>query len=368
MAVTQKYRKVRRKVKSTSGHRSSEKAKTEKCATGNAGHAFLKCTFLPVREGKHSFLRNQKKLEREFYNSLSNLVELYNISLPEANRFPYPLNISAAYREVKEQLSRVNDNLQLIVAQDETRLCSLATVETFSIGQSLHYLQVRPLAEIIGQKEHSKRLELLLSVFAYLHFHAGIPWHTDRGTFLNGCYDMLKEWYLEGEYEEGELVESLEHFGKMETDSNKIYELIKEHSNLTAFAERIMKFEPVTKEDKSLLELAKAAYDLYEKYPYRSIFDSVHDNLFDPEDEERIRPEHYLSFFWDEDDFLYDHLIEYVNSYLQECAVMDEPVAIQFFDTKQEKPLQGLVFEKALFSLLEHCYTVLNFTWNEKHI
>ena len=368
MAVTQKYRKVRRKVKSTTGHRSGQKAKTEKRTTGNAGHGFLKSTFLPVRENKHSFLKSQKKLEREFFNSLSNLAELYNISLPEVSHLPYPLNISAVYREAKQQLMKINDKLVLIIAHDEERLCSLSTVETFSIGQNLYYIQVQPLADMIGKAEHCKRIGLLLSVFAYLHFHAGIPWHTDRGTYMNGCYEMLKEWYLEGEYEEEELAESMEHFDKMETDSNRIYQLMKESANLNEFAERIMGFEPATKEDKSLLKLAKAAYYLYEKYPNRSIFNSIHDDLFEPEDEERIRPEHYLSFFWDDNDFLYDHLIEYVNSYLQECAVIDEPVTIQFFDTKQETPLKGLQFENALFSLLEDCYTVLNFKWNEEHI
>ncbi len=368
MAVTQKYRKVRRKVKSITGHSSSQKAKTEKFATGNAGHGFLKFTFLPVRENKHSFLKSQKKLEREFFNSLSNLAELYNISISEASQLPYPLNISAAYREAREQLSKINDKLVLIVAQDEEKVCSLATVETFAIGQNLYYIQVRPLADMIDKDEHRKRLELLLSVFSYLHFHVGIPWHTDRGTYMNGCYEMLKEWYLEGEYEEGELADLLEHFEKMETDSNRIYQLMREPANLNEFADRVMNFKPATKEDQSLLELAKAAYDLYKKYPNRSIFGSIHDNLFDPEDEERIRPEHYLSFFWDENDFLYDHLIEYVNSYLQECAVMDEPVTIQFFDTKQETPLKGLQFENALFPLLEDCYTVLNFKWNEEHI
>lgn len=179
---------------------------------------------------------------------------------------------------------------------------------------------------------------------------------------------MLKEWYLEGAYEEGDLADAMKHFEKMEADSNKIYQLIKEPINLTEFAERIMNFEPATEEDKSLLELAKAAYDLYDRFPSRSVFDSIHDGLFDPDEDERIRPEYYLSFFWDEHDFLYDHLIEYVNSYLQEYTVMDEPVAIQFFDTKQETPLKGLQFENALFSLLEDCYTVLNINWNEKPI
>ncbi|MEO6849136.1 MAG: hypothetical protein ABI166_00835, partial [Mucilaginibacter sp.] len=57
---------------------------------------------------------------------------------------------------------------------------------------------------------------------------------------------------------------------------------------------------------------------------------------------------------------LQENIYDMVNSELQELGYQEEPVAIQWFDTPQEKPQQDFDFEARFFALLNRLTELLN--------
>jgi hypothetical protein len=106
--------------------------------------------------------------------------------------------------------------------------------------------------------------------------------------------------------------------------------------------------------------LASQFLQLYLDYPQQSVYDNIHPDLFNPDEEERIRAWQYISFYWSGEDTLYEMLFEMVNNEFQEYGVTDEPMVIQLHDSPQTLPLNDLNFEKRLFELMDKLCEILN--------
>jgi hypothetical protein len=363
MVHAQGYSKVRGHVKQAARCRTSQEATTTQRTGTDAGNGFLKTKFQPLREDKYPFLNNRMLMEREFFNSLSNLCGLYGFETGDAATHPCPLNIAMAYRQAKDQLQQVNKELQLVIVQDETHNACLATVETYPIGLTLFYIPVRPLLTLLQRREEPALAGLLLAVFRYLHTSAGIPWFYRHGGFLEGCYEMLKEWYLESYAEEEEqtgVKEIIDEYQQMEQGAQFLYKMVRKPICIKEIKNRVRRFRPQTAVDIEVLKIASTVAKLMKTYPDQDILESIPVEFLNPEAGERIFPENYLSFFWDGGGQLNDDLMRYVNDHLQECSEIDEPVSIQFFDRPQNKPTHDLNFEKTLFRLIDDLCTVLN--------
>lgn len=355
------YRKIHSGTEQVAGCSTGKKAKTTQCANGDAGYGFLKHRFLPVRENKYALLQNRKAVDGEFFASLSNLAELYEFTPPDVSQQPYPVNIAIAYCQAKAILKIVSSDIHLIIVNDDNHIASLATVTVYNTGTTLYYIPVRPLYDLIKSGQNKQEVQLILSIFAYLYHIAKIPYYRDCSTYLFYCYDAISEWYLDsGEWDKEDYKENIRHLKTLRKGGDSIRKKMNQAIHLNQFEKRLKTFIPSGDTEIALLELATTAFDLMQTYPGRSIFDSIPESLIDPETDERITADRYLSFFWDSEDNIYDSLMEYVNSDLQEYGVIDEPVSMQFFDVPQDKPYHNLQFENKLFGLIENLCTVLN--------
>jgi len=301
-------------------------------------------------------------IEKEFFNSLSNLSRLYQFEMPPVNMCPFPVNIAIAFRQSKEYLKKLAPDLELIILHDEYHRACLATVKTFSTGNTLYYIPVRPLVDLLKQKENKQLANLILSVFSYLHHVVQIPWYTGNDNYLYGCYSVLKDWYTEDTDPEEELssAEMIAHFNGLVKAGIWLQKRINAKTNKGSLKKRIDKFYPGNKNEALFHSVAHELNALAEKFPGRSVFYGIPENLLEPDADTRISPEHYLSFFWDSDDMIYDQLMEYISNHLQECTVIDDPAAIQYFDKPQDKPLHDLEFEIRLFKVIDDLCTALN--------
>ncbi|MBW7892821.1 MAG: hypothetical protein H3C48_17710, partial [Chitinophagaceae bacterium] len=206
-------------------------------------------------------------------------------------------------------------------------------------------------------------VNLMLSVFNYLYSVARIPWMDEGAGFLSYCYQVLQEWELEtAENEQDEVYRDdiIKRFTTLQKGCAAVYQQIIQPQHLAEWESRIQQFAPATETQQNLLAVAESLFALYRKYPHRNAIDYLVDDLYPKEEDDHITPYHYLSFFWDSSDDTYDHLMEYINSYLQECTIIEEPAACQFFDKPQAAISHDLDFEHRLFTGIDDLITVLN--------
>jgi len=361
MVPASAHRHLSGKIQPVTRCSKGKKGEEKICAPFNPANGFLKTRFLPVRENKYPVLKNHRMTEKEFFNSLSNLSRLYQFEMPSVNVYPFPVNIALAFRQFKQFLKQMAPDLELIILHDENHRACLATVKTFSTGNTLYYIPVRPLVDLLKQKENRPLANLVLSVFSYLHHVVKIPWFTGNDNYLSDCYSVLKDWYSEDTDPEEELsgAEMIAHFNSLEKAGIWLHRRINAKANKENLKKRINKFLPVNKKEALFHSVAQELNALAEKFPGRSVFSSIPENLLQPDEDTRISPEHYLSFFWDSDDIICDQLMEYISNHLQECTVIDDPAAIQYFDEPQDKPLHDLEFEIRLFKAIDDLCTAL---------
>ncbi|MEP6749417.1 MAG: hypothetical protein ABJB86_16900 [Bacteroidota bacterium] len=349
------------KFKYTSQRKRNKKTQTAKRTGITGSNDFLKARFYPVRDNRHKALNKSKTVASEFYTSLASLAALYQFPLPEKSPEPYPLNIAMDYRKAKQILTGINGELELMIVQDKTRHACLTTVKSFSIGSTLSYIPVRLLSDLLKDKKNKQTSNLLLSIFSWFYHKVEIPFFTKRSSFLNSCYETIKEWYTEQEDgDEEEIAETIKQFDIMETEGNNIYKLIQMPMNLKEFALRIKTYKPTNEIQTEFLQIANTIYNLSTTHPNPSIHKNVYENLLEPETEDRIRVDNYVSFYWDSQDDICDHLIEYVNSYLQEYSIADEPLSFQYFDIPQSIVSHDLQFEENLFTAIDDLSYILN--------
>lgn len=356
------HRQPSKKIRPASGCRRSSENKATQRTSGFGRHGFLNYHFAPVAEDKEGFFKKRKLIEQDFFTSVANFCSLYNIEIPLSTKYPFPLNIVMAYEELKHQLSSINPNLELIVLEENNRKGYLATVQTFNIGNTLYYIPIRPLSNLLQNADCQQEAELLLFVFAYLYHVVDIPWFMNCGSFLEDTYNCIESWLMDEPEpgEEEEILEKLATFQQMNKEGIILERRLQEKKKLQGWQSNIKRFLPKDEFGISLKRIAQFAYELHKNYPNTSILHSVIPDLLFPEYEERLHIDHYLSFFWDDNDALYDSLIDYINVSLQEYGLTDEPVSLQRFSQPQSRITHCLDFETRLFTLIDDLCTVLN--------
>lgn len=352
---------VRRHVATAARRSRGRKAAAPKRTTPNAANGFLKHQFLPLRGDCHAELNDRKLVEREFFSSLSNLASLYGVKALPKNNTVYPCNIATAFKHMQKQLEILAPGVELAVIQDETHAATLVTYRAYSMGNCLYYIPVRLLWELLRQTNKKQEADLLQSVFAYLLQVVNMPSFAERGSYLYYEYQMLWEWYSEDESmmpQDWQVLSSS--LRSVEICGGIIEKKMKNPVNLTLFGKRLAGFLPADQTGKDFKHIATRFYNLYQKFPQRSFWDSIHTGLSEPQVEGRVMAGQYLSFVWDTEDCLFNDLMQSVNAQLEECMVMDSPLAIQFFDTPQTEIALDLEFEHTLFALLYDFFDILN--------
>lgn len=346
------------KPRLSSQRRRRAKRPVDKRPQRNAANGFLRKSFSPIIGQSIAMLGNYKEIEKEYFTSLKHFVALHGLNLPAIDG-TYPANIARSFSTIKDEFEKKNTGLGLIILKDEKRRACIVTYKNCDTGMCLFYVAVKPLARLLLNPHKKRQAQLLLSVFAYLHQVAGMPDFHDGyvGSNYEAIYDSYETgWNDIDETDYREFMQwhkSMQHFGR------KTFKSIRHPYHLKQFESRLKKFVPRSDADKELMKVSTLAFELYRKYPSRKIFDNVHYNFLEADEERHILPDEYISFFWDADSFMHDQLMEYINSELQEISCTEEPIALQYFDTPQAAPAHDLAFEEAFFECLHHLADLL---------
>ena len=360
METTPTIRKIQHKTRPSARCGRGSAQLVEKRTAGLRPDGFLNYRFQPFSAVES---RNFREMESEFFRSAKNLCELYKITLPEMAGLQFPQNVDYTYKYLCHSIEKLDKTQQCIIIRDEKHQATLATLKTYDTGQCMYYIPVRPLWRLTQVAQQQPLAEMLISVFAYLYQIADISYYRGNGSYLDCMYDMLGDWINEEENDEQER----EYREEQNNDLNELTHagallrpIISQPFYLGNFEANIQNYRNSKNWDLKAECLASEFLQLYRDYPQQSLFENIHPDLFNPDEEERIRAWQYISFYWSGEDTLYEMLYEMVNNEFQEYGVTDEPTIIQLYDSPQSQPLNDLNFEKRLFELIDKLCEILN--------
>lgn len=337
------------------------------CPAGAAAYGFLKTRFLPHAVGQA--MAGSPAEKEQFYLSFSLLCNHYGITPVDTRNFAYPYGREVALHEAGRLLrEKLPQNVQIAFEQTDRNFL-LTVTESYNTNQTLFFIPVLPLHQLLQEKKRRKPARLLLCIFAYLYRVAGVPFYREQDTYLYWNYEMLEQWVTDDPEEWGgdfytfnSQINTAIHIG--EVMLRRLYNKV----HLERFAEWLKVFDPKDAFGRQCLFLAKRFFALWQDYPNANIYSHAFiDNPTDPDyydDTDCITMEKYISFVATTDGWLYNQLEQYVNSDLGECSAMQEPVIRRRFDG-QPQEADSLNYECLLFPLInELCYLLNNYEYD----
>jgi hypothetical protein len=361
METTSAIRGIRPKLRPLARCTGSTAKPPKKRTKGTHRNGFLTHSFKPFQSLPfYGFGQGEK----EFFQSLENFCRLYKWQAPDTSGLSFPQNISAVLEKLSAQRF---DEASVMLLQDKACPARLATVKTFNTNFCLYYVPVRPLWQMKNDAGKQPYYELTRTLFAYLYQTVGIPFFREPG-YLDNSYDSLENWIREiddnGNEDEEEETWRKRQFAEldlMKVAGDMLLPEIKAPFDLQTWQQQLTQHPETDKRGRELVEVANEFLKLFKDYPSRTIKDTMHYELHEEsEDDYAIYWENYISFYWSGEDTLQQMLFEMVNNEFQEMGYQEEPVAIQWFDTPQEKPYHDFDFETRLFFLLDELTGILN--------
>ena len=368
MQSTLSNRKVLPAIGQTARRSRNQKNKVPQRSSRPATPDFLNQQFFPIAFSNEFRAVDRLQVQEDFFKSAKHLSILYDLTPCESCHLPYPINISSAYKSLKDQLEKQAPELYLIISENKNK-STLATVKSMGIDHNLFFVPINAL-DNLHQDQQKESFDLLLSIFSYLNQKAGMPLQSEN-DYLESCYDAIFSYATDTDNEpEDEMQNDQLPFINMIRRKTGILEKnIQLPQQLQEFSVRINRFKPKTGWQHSLLCTAQQFYDLYQEFPDRNFFQNIESaHLQDYEDGDRAYPEMYFSFFWDDDDWIYQQIMEYVNCDLQEKYEFELPVSVQYFNTRQACEKHQLPFETKLIQLIEQlCTTLYQYNYEKQH-
>ena len=361
-AIAPPVKRIRKLDAATKRRQRNPKGQTAVCTRGDAAHGFLRTCFLPRLEETETVqaCRDNVKMERDFYSSLSQLENHYGITSKPTQCLEYPYNIAMALKDTEEQLKeKVKDWEEIRLIQDDNKTYFISE-ERYNTGATLYYIPVLPLFRWLKDPKRKHTAQLILSVCSYLYHIAEIPYYRQGSSYLYWLYEMHKDWVTEddcGEDTETYLGEFLQAEWIGDCMESKIFN----NANLKHFKDRLNRFKPKDKIDADCLKVAQEAYAIYQKYPNATVFRNARPNgeANEYDMENIISMEKYVSFCADGTGWLMDNIVESVNNELQEYGQMEEPIIIKSFDGR-ENTANTLEFENRLLPMINELVYILN--------
>jgi hypothetical protein len=360
MQTIQTVRNIRRKHKPIARCAGSKKEPKQFRSARPFADSFLRHSFLPLFEmGKK--IPSQYEVEMDFFSSLAILSRLYGFEVLDITGKSYPYNILLAYSDAQKQLHGLGKDIELSIMQEQDGSVKLATKHIYNTGNTLYYIPVLPLYQLLQDNKQKKTAELLLSVFAYLYHIAGIPYYRENNSYLFYNYECMEEWLIyELEDEESESGNSM--ISELNTASyygDVMHRKMYNPYHLSVFEKRIGSYKFNNSFEKDCLSVAKQALALKLEYPADTIFKNTSNREFES-DEGIIRAEQYISFIAHTDGALYENIARVINDEFNECCEIEEPTILQIYDAQNELTRKALDFEYRLFPLLNDLCTLLN--------
>lgn len=342
------------------------------CPIGTNTNGFLKTAFLPkLKEcSTTSNLSKSKtiKLERDFYKSLSQMSEHYNLSQSDHKDFEFPYNISLSLNHCRKQMKTSIKNWQDIKLEHKGNCLYFVSEERISTGMTLYYIPVVPLHNMLHHKKYRKTAQMLLSVCTYLYRIIDIPYYRQEASYLFWLYEMLSDW-IDQDEELDENCEYKKQLQQAELIGDIMEQKIASINNLSFFQLRVTSFKAKDSFDVECLNLANKAFSLYSKFPEERIYRNIHFNNnkdfsnddefdYDENDEAVISMDKYISFFADDRGWAYQSIIDSVNNEFNEYAEIQEPIVFKVFDGKEVSD-NSLDFESEVFEILNQLAGIL---------
>lgn len=346
----------------TERRKRNPKGQTAVRTSSHVANGFLRTSFLPRLNETETVqaCRDNAKMERDFYSSLSQLAEHYGIIPKSTQSYGYPYNIALALKDTEEQLKlKITDWEEIRLIQDSKKVF-FTSEERYNTGATLYYIPVIPLFRWLKDPKRKHTAQLFLSVCSYLYHIADIPYYRQESSYLYWMYEMHKDWVTEDDY--GEDTEAyLSEFAQAEWIGDRMEQKIYNEANLRLFKERLNRFKSKDKIDADCFKVAQEAYAIYQQYPNTNVFRNARPNgEANEEDMENIiSMEKYVSFCADGTGWLMDNVVESVNSELQEYGQMEEPIIIKRFDGS-DITANTLDFENRLLPMINELTYILN--------
>lgn len=328
----------------------------------HVANGFLKCTFLPKLKASETIQACKTNTERDFYTSLSQLAEHYQIEPLPTENFGFPYNIVLGLWDMETQLSRTHINWNSLMLVQDSQRTYLESVEKFDTGTNLYYIPIVPLFLMLKDPKRKKTAQLLISVCSYLYHIADVPYYKQEDSYLYWLYEMMLDWVEQDDENEDsqnnktELLEAQIIGDKME---QKLFNI----ANLKVFEQRLNQFKSRNPFEQECWEIARNAFELFSEYPTTSIFRNAQNHEQDPYNDDfengTIGMEKYISFVADTKGWLYNSIEECINNEFNEYGAMEEPSICKRFDGTEISTI-NLDFENRLFALLNNLCTLLN--------
>ncbi|WP_297333433.1 hypothetical protein [Flavobacterium sp.] len=369
-AAAQKRRRVPAQPAAQERHRRSACRPPEVSPAGAAAYGFLKTRFLPHYTGQAVAGGNGKD---SFYRSFALLCNHYGIHPVDTKGYVYPYGREVALHEAGRLLNqKYPQHIETEVLEDNGNFIVQAT-ETCYTGNTLFYIPVLPVYNMMQDKKHQKAARLLLCTFSYLYHTANIPYYTED-SFLYWQYEMVSEW-VTGDPEDWEQKDYYDYVSQLraalhygETMLRRLWNTV----HLERFEDWLEAFTPCDDLDMESHRIAQKFYALWQDYPETSIYTHADTGcLPDFEDDgyddyECITMEKYIGFVACTDGWLYDNVQQSVNAYFNESVSKQEPVLKRYFDG-QPQEIDNLDFECRLFPLLnELCYLLNSYDYGNE--
>lgn len=332
------------------------KRQTQVGTNGNVANGFLKTFFLPKLKEDETVQDCQKstKLERDFYQSLSQLAEHYKIEPMQSNQFGYPYNLALAIWDMKGKLKQSILNWHEIRLLQDSKKIYFICEEKYNTGTTLYYIPIEPLFQMLHNPKRKRNAQLLVSICSYLYHIADIPYFRQEHSYLYWMYEMHKEWAEQDDENEENEAYKLE-FEKAEFIGDSIEQKLFNPKSLQFFKQRLSTFKIHDVFDHECWVTASNAFALYREYPQESIYRNApmpeQDTESEDYDTEIIGMDKYISFISHTKGWLYESIVQSINSEFNEYQEFQEPTICKYFD-KKEVTQKNLDFENRLFALL----------------
>ncbi|SEO79029.1 hypothetical protein [Mucilaginibacter sp. OK283] len=361
MENTAIIRGVRRQTKPLAGRRGGTTQPASKRTARHSRNGFLNYRFLPF----YTYNGDRSRAEMEYFRSLSNICTYYDLNVPDVSSLTFPQNIFSSWENVAGQIKAIDKKMDCIIVQDVDHVATLATLKRLNTGSTLFYVPVRPLWHWGQVAEQEHIAELVTALFAYLYQIVKMPFYAEDNSYLKYQYDTLFEWVTEqvdeDDKDEKEFKElELDTLYLMQNAGIHILRSISDPNWMERMESVVIAYADLPEKDLEWALLAIDFLQLYQQYPDRSVFDHIRPDLYHLDEEDRIQAEEYISFYWSGNDCFTDTLDDLINTNFQEIAVMDEPIAVQMFDTLNETVPEDFDFETRLFDLLNKLSTLLH--------
>ncbi|MGV4459916.1 hypothetical protein ACQ1Q5_00100 [Ornithobacterium rhinotracheale] len=308
--------------------RRQEKKRSERASA----NGILNNVFLPKMAKINATIN-----ERDFFKSLSKVVNYYGVEPIEIKDLEYPFNIHYAFHRLEENLNLSESDftfkLQLKQNQDNGKTF-IAVKETLNTGMYYYHIPIKPLYLLLQNER--KLGNLFLSIYSFFYF-AGIETYRDDESYLDNIYDILYDDICfrieDDDWDEEKNSDVLKELNSSKIYGDIVLKKISNRKNLEFFEKRILSFNPKTEREQKCRDFAIQVYELYKKYPNANLaqYQDLSDDV-DNDDDSLLRLYKCFGFVATSNDTLSDFVDEMINIDYGNYYAMEEPTLIREFE------------------------------------